>query len=324
MTLAIHLLRRALAALLLVWLVSSAAFILTRLTPGDFTMEQGIELEASARAELRRDLGLDRPVSSQYAAWLASAVRFDFGRSMLYRRPVHELLGERTLNTAVLAAAALLAATLAGVPLGIYSGVRPGTGAARLVRATSLLLLSVPPLVASLTLIVVAGRTGWAPVGGMTSADAAGLSWIGRLADLLHHLVVPGLALALPLGATLERLQSQAIAEALGEPFVRASLARGVSTRHAVWRHAWPASLRPVIAVSGLMIGSLFSGSFIVEVVAGWPGLGRLMIDALRARDLYLVAGCAAAGAAILAAATFAADAARAAMDPRVRIGGRV
>jgi peptide/nickel transport system permease protein len=105
---------------------------------------------------------------------------------------------------------------------------------------------------------------------------------------------------------------------------VRASLARGVSPAQAVWRHAWPVSLRPVLGLYGLMIGGLFSGSFIVEVVTAWPGLGRLMFDALRARDLYLVAGGAAAGAAILAAATFVADAALAMIDPRVRIGSAV
>lgn len=321
MGLASYLAGRALMALLLVWLASSTAFVLTRLAPGDFTMEQGLELDPSARAALRRDLGLDRPVASQYAAWLADVVRFDFGRSLLYGRPVRELLGERARNTAILAAAALLAATLVGLPLGVYSGSRSGEAGARVVRAISLVCLSIPPLVASLALVLVAARTGWLPVGGMTSAGAADLAWSGRLADVLRHLVVPATALALPLGATLERLQSQAIGDALAEPFVKASRARGVSPALAVWRHAWPVSLGPVLGLYGVIIGSLFSGSFVVEVVTAWPGLGRLVFDGLRARDLYLVAGGAAAGAAALAVGTFIADAVRALVDPRVRRG---
>ncbi|MCA1583222.1 MAG: ABC transporter permease [Acidobacteria bacterium] len=321
MSLAIYLLRRALVALLLVWLAASAAFVLTRLSPGEFTPDDEGYRSPEQRAEVRRELGYDRPLAVQYVQWLGGAVRFDFGRSMLYRRPVNDLLAERAANTAILATAALVLATLIGLPLGVWSGSHSRGGVARVVRALSLFVLSVPPLVASLVLVLIAARTGWVPVGSMTSVDARDLSWAGWIADVLGHLGLPALALALPLGATLERLQSQAIADALGESFVRASLARGVSRPQAVWRHAWPVSLRPVLGLYGLIIGGLFSGSFIVEVVTAWPGLGRLMFDALRARDLYLVAGGAAAGAVSLGAATFVADALLATLDPRVRLG---
>ncbi len=134
---------------------------------------------------------------------------------------------------------------------------------------------------------------------------------------------IPVMALALPLAASLERLQSQAIAGANREPFVAASRARGLTEGASLVRHAWPASLRPVLGLYGVMIGSLFSGSFVVEVVTSWPGLGRLMYDALRARDLYLVAGCAASGAVFLAVGTLIADVLLAIADPRVRVEGR-
>ncbi len=323
MTLGAFLLRRTLVALLLVWLVSSAALILTRLAPGDFAAEEGVEQDAATRARLRAELGLDRSIAGQYVSWVAGLVRLEFGQSWIYRRPVADLIGERAFNTAILATVALFLATVVGLPLGIYSGSRHRGAAPALVRALSLLLLSLPPLLASLVLVVVAGRTGWLPVGGMTSAGAADLSPVGRLADLARHLPLPALALALPLAATLERLQSQALADALGQSFVRAGLARGISQARAIWRHAWPASLRPVLGLYGLVIGSLFSGSFIVEVVTAWPGLGRLMFDALRARDLYLVAGCAAAGAAVLAIGTLVADVLLATLDPRVRTRSR-
>ena len=186
-------------------------------------------------------------------------------------------------------------------------------------RVLSVLALSVPPLIGSLGLVFLAARTGWLPVGGMTSAAGIDQTWLQWLGDLARHLPIPALALALPLAATLERLQSQAIEKATREPFVTASRARGLGHAQALIRHAWPVSLCSVLGLYGVMIGSLFSGSFVVEVITSWPGLGRLMYDALKARDLYLVAGCAASGAFFLAAGTWLADVLLAFADPRVR-----
>lgn len=312
-----YLLRRVGFALLLVFIVSSAALLLTRLAPGDFTTPEAMALDEAARARLRAELGLDRPLLIQYAAWLGGALRFDFGLSLLYARPVSELVGERAVNTALLAGAALALATLIGIPLGVYSGTARGPGRS-IVRAVSVFSISVPPLIGSLALVFVAARTGWMPVGGMTSSAGMDLTWTQWLAEIGRHLPVPAIALAVPLAASLERLQSQAMRAAAREPFVAASRARGLEPGRALMRHAWPASLRPVLGLYGVMIGSLFSGSFIVEVVTSWPGLGRLMFEALRARDLYLVAGCAAAGAVFLAIGTLIADALLAFTDPRV------
>jgi len=318
-----YLLRRLGFALVLVFVVSSSALLLTQLAPGDITSDIALGQDAETRARLRAELGLDRPIAVQYWSWLSGVARLDFGRSLLYSRPVTTLLSERALNTAVLATAAILLATLIGLPLGVYSGSRArGIGPA-IVRAISVAGLSVPPLVGSLTLVFIAARTGWLPVGGMTSASGVDLEWGAWLADIGSHMPIPVMALALPLAAALERLQSQAIAGANREPFVAASRARGLTHRQSIVRHAWPASLRPVLGLYGVMIGSLFSGSFVVEVVTSWPGLGRLMYDALRARDLYLVAGCAASGAVFLALGTLIADVLLAIADPRVRDEGR-
>jgi peptide/nickel transport system permease protein len=131
-------------------------------------------------------------------------------------------------------------------------------------------------------------------------------------------MIVPVLALALPIAATFERLQAQALADTVRQPFVLAAFARGASERRVVWRDALKAALGPVASMYGLVIGSLLSGSFVVEMVTAWPGLGRLMLDALRARDTYLVAGCAAAGTMFLAVGTLVSDAAAVLVNPRV------
>lgn len=309
---------RLLLVLLLVVAAASAALVLARVAPGDLTSQLGTEASAQEIATTRARFDLDRSPAAQWALWAGRALRLDFGTSFLYNRPVAPVVGRAALNTAGLAAAALLLATLVGISLGIYTGSRRGWLAA-LVRGLSLACVSLPPLLTSLLLMFVAARTGWFPVGGMSSAAGASPSWGAWLADVAWHLPLPALALALPIAATFERLQAQSMADAVHQPFVLAAIARGVRPEAVILRHAWPVSLRPICAVYGLAIGTLLSGSFIVEYVTAWPGLGRLMYEALRARDVYLVAGCAAAGAAVLGIGMLVGDLLLMATEPRLR-----
>jgi peptide/nickel transport system permease protein len=315
-----YLFRRLAFAAILVATVSSASFILARLAPGDYvTATLGGRESSETIARERARLGLDQSLAAQYRAWAAAALRFDFGRSMLYDRPVADLIPERAANTAILTFAALLFATVVGIPLGIVAGARRGGAVPAIIRAASIVLLSMPPLLTSLALLFIAARTGWFPIAGMRSSTlVAG----GAALDLLRHLVLPALAIGLPLAATLERLQAQSMGETIGQPFVLAAAARGLPRSRVVWRGALKAALRPVAAMYGLMIGTLLSGSFAVEVITAWPGLGSLMLQALRARDVYLVAGCAGAGALFLALGTMASDVALALVDPRAHDRG--
>jgi peptide/nickel transport system permease protein len=310
-----YLARRLAFAVVLVAAVSSSSFLLARLAPGDFVTETlGTQASREMIERERARYGLDRSIAAHYRDWAVAAVRLDFGTSMLYGRPVRDLIPERAANTALLALAALVFATAVGVPLGILTGARRGGTVSAAIRGASVVLLSMPPLLTSLLLVFIAARTGWLPIAGMRSSTApAG----GAAVDLLQHLVVPALAIGLPLAAALERLQAQSMSEVVGAPFVLAALARGVPRRRVLWRSALKAALRPVAAIYGLMIGTLLSGSFAVEVITAWPGLGSLMLQALRARDIYLVAGCAGAGALFLAIGTMVSDVALAIVDPR-------
>ena len=313
-----YLARRLAFAVFLVIAVSSASLVLARLAPGDFADESlGIGASRETRERTRERYGLNKSIGVQYRDWVAAAVHLDFGRSLAYDRPVRDLIPERAANTAILALTALVLATAIGLPLGVVSGSRRGVvpGA---IRSASLVLLSMPPLLTSLFLVFVAARTGWLPIGGMQSANVPPE---GATLDLLRHLVVPAAAIGLPLAAMLERLQSQAMSEVAGAPFVLATLARGVPRSRVIWRDALKAALRPVASVYGLVVGTLLSGSFAVEVITAWPGLGKLMLDALRARDVYLVAGCAGAGALFLACGTLVSDVALSLVDPRAREG---
>lgn len=302
-------LRRAVVAALLVLLVSSASVILLRLAPGDHLSGFG-EDPAVWKAERER-LCLDCPLLQQYGRWLGHAVRLDLGESVMYRRPVRALLAERVGNSVLLGASALALATAIGVPLGILTGTRKRGAFPLVLRAVTTVLLSIPSLILSLVLILLAARTGWFPVGG-SPPEGAGF------VESIRYLALPAIALALPVAAHLERIQSRAMAEALAEPCIAAALARGVPRWRVVCRHAVRLSLTPVLGIYGAIIGTLISGSFVVEWVMSWPGLGSLMVEGLRARDAYLVAGCTAAGAMFLAIGVFISDVALAAVDPRV------
>jgi len=313
------LLRRILLAAALVLVVSSTALLSVRLAPGDYGASFNAD-PAVVEAERHR-AGLDRPMHEQYVDWLGRALRLDFGESLKYRRPVTQLVRERAGNTFVLGFLALLVATLIGIPLGVITGSRPASALAAGVEIASVLLLSIPPLVTSFALLLLALTTGWFPVGGF-AVETGSSGWLASLAAHLRYLVLPIVALALPMAASLERLQSRAMREALAEPSVLAARARGLSAQQVIWRHGFRLSLKPVLAIYGVIVGSILSGSFVVEIVMSWPGLGALMYEALVARDLYLVAGCAAVGSLFLAAGVLGSDLLLAVVDPRLEVAG--
>ncbi len=210
------------------------------------------------------------------------------------------LVAERVGNTAILAALALAIATLAGIPLGVITGTRARAGAGTIAFA-SILLVSCPPILFSLALLYFSVVSG------------------GWLSIAPGSLALPLLALALPMAAVVERLQSRATAETVGLPSLVAAAARGIPRRRLVWVHALRPSLQSVLGVYGIIIAALFSGLVAVEVMTSWPGLGLLLLDGLRSRDVFLVAGCAMAGALLVALGNLVADVLRALVDPRVR-----
>jgi peptide/nickel transport system permease protein len=292
--------RRIAAAVAFVLIVATSAMLLVRLAPGDATSDLFASRAGPQAIEAARHrLGLDQPALVQTGQWLGGLARGDLGESSQFGRPVSELVAGGMAQTARLASLALVLAALIGLPLGMITGTRPRSILAHIVSVTSIALLCCPPIIGTLGLLFLGASTGWLSV-------APG------------HYMLPTLALALPLAAMLERLQSQAASEAAGSPDIAAAAARGVPPGRLIWLHAGRQALRPVLGVAGIVVATLFSGSVAVETITSWPGLGQLMLKALMSRDLYLVAGCAMAGAALVALANLAADLLRAVVDPRV------
>lgn len=315
------LLKRLAAAVLLMFLAASSMLVLLHFASGDIVSSEfyGPGTTREFLTKERARLGLDRPFAEQYASWLAHALRFDWGTSYRFRSPVTTLVTTRAINTAVLLTAALAVGTLIGLPLGVIAGGGRAPFVGWIVRVASLLALSLPSLLTSIVFAWIGARTGWFPIGGMTSVGVADLSIAARASDFGWHLVLPTLSLALPLVATLERLQADAVTATRTEPFVLGALARGVPSARVIWRDVWRPALGPVLAIYGLAAGYLLSGSFAIELVTGWPGLGRLMLDALTTRDVPLAAGCAAAAALFLSLWTMISELVLAAFDPRTR-----
>lgn len=294
--------RRVVLALAFVVLVPVGTIVVGHFAPGDATSDlQMSRASAESIAATRVRYGLDRPLSTQLASWLEGLAHFDLGESIVYRQPVGPLVVERAINTARLAAVALGLALALGLPIGVLSGARPRGILARIVTPISIALVACPPIVGALALLLLAVSTGW-------------------LSTSTGSVTLPALALALPLAATIERLQSRATSEALTAPDVAAAAARGVPASRLLWIHAARQSLRPLLGIFGVILGTLFSGSLAVEVITAWPGLGRLTSDAIRNRDLLLGAGCALVGAALIAAGNIIADALRMIVDPRARV----
>jgi len=285
--------RRTFRACLLVLAVSSAALLLVHLAPGDAFSD--VQADPATVAAERARLRLDRPFVEQYASWFRRALVLDFGESTRFHRPVAALLGERIGSTVQLGVLALALAIGIGLPAGVLTASSPRRPSTWIVQTASLLLIATPPLVTALVLLLLESRSGWPPAG----------------------LPLATLALGLPIAAALERLQSRAMGEALADPCIAAARARGVSRSRSVWVHALPLSLKPVLGVLGIVIGTVLSGSFVVEYVTSWPGIGTLMYDALVSRDLFLAAGCAAAGSLFLALGLLVTDIALMLVDPR-------
>lgn len=299
--------RRLAASAGLVVASVSVAWLLVGAAPGVDAEEFGQPTSASARAADRAQAGLDQAPLPGLVAWWGRALRLDLGQSVRYQRPVGPLVLERAANSGVLAGLALCVAVALGVPLGVHSAPSRGWRAAA-IRVVSVLLLALPPLVLAIFLSWAAVRSGF----------SSGTGWVSA-SPWLRDLLVAAAALALPLTATFERLQSRAFARVADEPCLRSALARGIPERQVRWRHAWRLSLPPVAAVGGLIAGAVLSGALAVEVVTAWPGLGRLAFDALVARDAPLVAGCALATALLVSAGALVSDLVAAWADPRLR-----
>jgi peptide/nickel transport system permease protein len=312
--------RRALHSIALLLLVSFFAFLISQLAPGSFLDEMKMNPQISAHTidTLRVQYGLDQPLLVRYARWLKSAASGDLGYSLAYNLPVSKLLGSRLRNTLLLGTSAMLLAWILSIPVGMWSAYRRNGTLDHAFNALSTLLLGTPELALALLFLIAAAHYGNLPSGGMSSAGASNTGW-KTAGDLFLHLIVPVIVLALASFPILFRHIRSAMTEAWNSPFVNAARGHGIGNARLLLRHALPAAANPLISLFGLSLAALVSGSFLVEVIVGWPGLGPLFLEAIYARDFHVVVAIVVLFSVFLIVANLIADLLLYAADPRVR-----
>jgi len=314
--------RRLIHATLLLLGVSFFSFALLQWAPGDFFDDLRLDPRVSAQTVegLRSQSGLNRSLPVRYASWLESVVHGDFGFSLAYHGPVGPLIALRARNTLILTGTAMLMAWLVAVPLGIWTAVNRRGWISRVFGAATSTLLTIPELLLFLCLLLLAVRTGWFPAGGMRSANSgnADLSSEGR--DLIVHVFLPALGLALVSLPVLMRHIRSAMIDVLDSPFLRAARGHGVGRTRLLFRYALPTAANSLIALWGFSVGGMLSGSLLAEIVLSWPGLGPLLIEATLSRDIYVVVSIVLLSAVFLVFGNLLADLLLFATDPRIRV----
>ena len=268
---------------------------------------------------LRAQYQLDRPLPLRYVRWLNSVMHGDLGYSFSYNSPVGPLLLVRARNTLFLTLTATLLAWGLALPLGVRSAEYLGRLPDSLVSWMTAGLLVLPDLALTLGLLLFAARSGWFPTGGVVSLDFNSLSPINKLRDLVLHMTLPLLALVLTALPLLVRHVRAAMTGVLDAPFLRAARGHGIPRHRLLYRYALPAAANPLISLFGFSIGSLLSGSLLVEVVMSWPGLGPLLVEAILSRDLYVVIGGVLLSTLFLVIGNLIADLLLYWADPRIR-----
>jgi ABC-type dipeptide/oligopeptide/nickel transport system permease component len=286
--------------------VATLVFSLIHLIPGD-PVQAMLGESASPRdvAVLRERLGLNRPLYVQYVAFMKGALTGDLGTSLRTNQPVTAAIAERMPATIELALASMIVAILIAVPLGIVAAVWAGTGIDHAATTLALVGISMPTFwLGPLLAIVFSVSLGWFPVSGRGS---------------LAHLVLPAITLGAPLAAVLARMTRASVLEELRELYVLAARARGVSRARAVLKHAFRNSLIPIVTVLGLQFGAVLTGAVITETIFAWPGVGRLLIQSISARDYPAVQGCILLIAITYVSMNLLVDLAYGFLDPRIR-----
>lgn len=308
--------KRLLAAIPVLFGLTIIVFLIMAMIPGDpATAILGSYATPENVERLNRQLGLDKPLWQQYFIWLGNMLQGDFGRSYTLNRPVIDEVLERFSATLILAGTALLLCSVFGLIAGVVSAVRQYSWVDKTVTVVVLVGISVPSFWLGLLLILVfAVNLKWFPASGMYAIYGG-----GDLPDLIRHLFLPAITLAVVATGVIARLTRTAMLEVLRQDFIRTARAKGVTENKVIYKHAFKAALVTVIPVIGIQAGFVLGGAVYIETVFQWPGIGSMLVKAISTRDLLLVQG----GVLVVAAAyvlfNLAADVVQTILDPRLR-----
>ncbi len=311
-----YLVRRALALLPILLLMSLIVFALIRLVPGDpIDVMYGSEgMDATRRAALAHELGLDESVVVQYVKWLGRALTGDLGRSYKAQMPVIDLIAQRFPATLWLSAAALVFSLLVAIPLGVIAAIKRNTWLDFTAMGLAILGISIPNFWAGIMLaLIFAVYLGWLP----------SIGYVSPFADFgksIQHLILPAITLGLSLAGTTSRLTRSSLLEELGKDYVRTARGKGLAERVVLLGHALRNALIPTVTMIGLQLSFLIGGAVVVETVFAWPGIGLLVVDSIFGRDYPVVQGVILTIAVLVVVVNLSVDVIYTFLDPRIRL----
>lgn len=311
-----YILKRLISAIPVLLGITIIVFLIMSLIPGDpATAILGSYATPENVEKLNRDLGLDKPMVQRYFIWLGNMLTGDFGRSFSLNRPVIDEVVERFNATLILAGTAFILCSVLGVLAGVFSAARQYGFVDKAITFVVLIGISVPSFFLGMMMILLfAVNLRWLPVSGMFAIYGG-----GDLPDLLKHLIMPALALAAVATGVIARLARSAMLEVLRQDFIRTARAKGVLERRVIMGHALRAAMVSIIPVLGIQAGFVLSGAVYIEIVFQWPGVGRMLVDAILKRDLLLVQGGVVFVAACYVIFNIAVDVAQSLLDPRIK-----
>lgn len=319
-----YLLKRLLQAILTLFLASILSFAIMQLAPGDYlsTLQQNPRISPERLAELRQQYGLDKSAVEQYLSWLWQIIRYgNFGISFAYQRSVASLLWERIPATLLLAISSLILTWAIAIPLGILAAVNQNRKLDRFLQTLSYTGQGFPSFITALLLLFFAQYTSpLFPVGGMTSIYHNDLSPFGKIVDIGWHMILPTLALSITSFAGLQRIMRGELLDVLRQDYIQTARAKGLPENKVIYIHALRNAINPLITLLGFEFASLLSGAFITEQFFNWPGLGRLILQAVNSQDIYLVMASLMMGAVMLIVGNLLADLLLKVADPRIRL----
>ncbi|MBR8827714.1 MAG: ABC transporter permease [Gomphosphaeria aponina SAG 52.96 = DSM 107014] len=316
--------KRVLQGLLTLFLASALSFAIIQLAPGDYldSLRQNPTISEETLSDLKERFGLDKSAFEQYWLWLFRVVtRFDFGESFVYSRSVSSLLLERIPATLLLAIASIIITWAIAIPLGIVSAVKQNTMIDQVLQTLGYVGQGFPSFITALALLFVAQKTSpLFPVGGMTSINYSDLSLLGKIIDIGWHMILPTIALSITSFAGLQRLTRGQLLDILRQDYIQTARAKGLPENRVLYVHALRNAVNPLITLLGFEFASLLGGAFIAEYFFNWPGLGRLILQAVQAQDLYLVMASLMMGATMLIVGNLLADLLLKTVDPRISL----
>ncbi len=311
-----YILKRLISAIPVLLGITVIVFLIMAMIPGDAaTAILGSYATPENVEKLNRDLGLDKPLVQRYFIWLGNILQGDFGRSFSLNRPVLDEVADRFNATLVLAGTAFVLCAFLGILAGVISAARQYGWADKGITFFVLIGISVPSFFLGMMMILTfAVNLRWLPVSGMFAIYGG-----GDLPDLLRHLIMPATVLAVVATGVIARLSRSAMLEVLRQDFIRTARAKGVPERGVIWRHALKAAMVTIIPVLGIQAGFVLSGAVYVEIVFQWPGVGRMLVEAILKRDILLVQGGVVFVAACYVIFNILVDVAQSLLDPRIK-----